>query len=100
VTNSPTAREEADVGERLELGRGLDVRLLDLMLRPSRSVTKRTGFRLRALARAGQELVGIDPDYELVGCERRVGGWCLVGRTRGSSARSLAWPGAKSVTGR
>ncbi len=44
-----------------------------------------------ALNRAGQKLVGIDPAYELVGCERRGGGWCLVvRRVAGARARAEA----------
>jgi hypothetical protein len=34
----------------------------------------------RALDRAGRTLVTVDPAYELVGCERRGGGWSLVVR--------------------
>ncbi|MGH2891566.1 MAG: hypothetical protein ACRDNJ_18275, partial [Solirubrobacteraceae bacterium] len=40
-----------------------------------------------ALNRAGQALVGVDPAYEFVRCERRGGGWCLVVR-RVSGARA------------
>lgn len=42
-----------------------------------------------ALNRAGQRLVAVDPAYELVRCERRGGGWCLVVR-RITGARSRA----------
>jgi hypothetical protein len=43
----------------------------------------------RALDRAGRGIVAVDPAYELVGCERRGGGWCLVIR-RLSGARARA----------
>jgi hypothetical protein len=42
-----------------------------------------------ALNRAGERLVAVDPAYELVRCERRGGGWCLVVR-RVCGARSRA----------
>jgi Replication initiator protein A len=42
-----------------------------------------------ALNRAGQKLVAVDPAYELVRCEHRGGGWCLVVR-RVSGARARA----------
>jgi len=45
----------------------------------------------RALDRAGRVLVAVDPAYELVRCERRGGGWCLVvRRVSGARARSEA----------
>ncbi len=45
----------------------------------------------RALDRAGQGLVAVDPAYELVRCERRGGGWCLVvRRIAGARARAEA----------
>jgi hypothetical protein len=48
----------------------------------------------RALDRAGQRIVAVDPAYELVRCERRAG-WCLVvRRLRGSRARAQARAGA------
>lgn len=44
-----------------------------------------------ALNRAGQRLVAVDPAYELVSCERRGGGWCLVVRRLiGGRARAVA----------
>ncbi|MGH2927300.1 MAG: hypothetical protein ACRDL8_03770, partial [Solirubrobacteraceae bacterium] len=44
-----------------------------------------------ALNRAGQKLAAIDPAYELVHCERRGGGWCLVvRRVSGARARGEA----------
>jgi hypothetical protein len=44
-----------------------------------------------ALNRAGQQLIDIDPAYELVRCERRGGGWCLVvRRVCGARARGEA----------
>ena len=42
-----------------------------------------------ALNRAGQRLVAVDPSYELVRCDQRGGGWCLVVR-RVAGARSRA----------
>lgn len=43
----------------------------------------------RALDRAGRSLVAVDPAYELVRCERRGGGWCLViRRVAGARARA------------
>jgi hypothetical protein len=42
-----------------------------------------------ALNRAGQKLAAVDPAYELVRCERRGGGWCLVVR-RLAGARTRA----------
>ena len=42
-----------------------------------------------ALNRAGQRLAAVDPAYELVRCERRGGGWCLIVR-RLSGARGRA----------
>lgn len=45
----------------------------------------------RALDRAGRNLVDVDPAYELVCCERRGGGWCLiVRRLTGARARAAA----------
>jgi hypothetical protein len=45
----------------------------------------------RALNRAGRGLVAIDPAYELVRCEHRGGGWCLVvRRLAGARARAEA----------
>lgn len=45
----------------------------------------------RALDRAGQGLVAVDPAYEQVRCERRGGGWCLmVRRLAGARARATA----------
>jgi hypothetical protein len=50
----------------------------------------------RALDRAGRSLVAIDPSYELVRCERRGGGWCLVirrlagGRSRAEARKAGA----------
>lgn len=42
----------------------------------------------RALDRAGESLVTVDPAYEMVRCERRGGGWCLVvRRIAGARAR-------------
>jgi hypothetical protein len=43
----------------------------------------------RALDRAGRSLIATDPAYELIRCERRGGGWCLVVR-RVCGARSRA----------
>jgi hypothetical protein len=42
-----------------------------------------------ALNRAGQAMIAVDPAYELVSCERRGGGWCLVVR-RLAGARTRA----------
>ncbi len=43
----------------------------------------------RALDRAGRGLLAVDPAYELVRCERRGGGWCLVvRRITGARART------------
>jgi hypothetical protein len=45
----------------------------------------------RALNRAGRRLENVDPGYELVRCERRGGGWCLVvRRLAGARARAQA----------
>lgn len=45
----------------------------------------------RALDRAGSKLASIDPAYELVCCERRGGGWCLViHRLAGARTRAEA----------
>jgi hypothetical protein len=45
----------------------------------------------RALDRAGVRLSKVDPAYELVRCERRGGGWCLiVRRVCGARARAAA----------
>jgi hypothetical protein len=45
----------------------------------------------RALDRAGRAIVTVDPSYELVRCERRGGGWCLViRRLAGARARAEA----------
>ncbi len=45
----------------------------------------------RSLDRAGQRLVAVDPAYELVRCEQRGGGWCLVvRRICGARARAEA----------
>ncbi len=47
-----------------------------------------------ALDRAGQQIIAIDPSYELVHCERR-SGWCLVvRRLAGPRARAQARTGA------
>jgi hypothetical protein len=44
-----------------------------------------------ALNRAGQQLVAVDPAYELVRCEQRTGGWCLVvRRVCGARGRTAA----------
>jgi hypothetical protein len=44
-----------------------------------------------ALNRAGQQLVAVDPAYELVRCEQRAGGWCLVvRRVCGARGRTAA----------
>ena len=42
-----------------------------------------------ALNRAGEAMIAVDPSYELVCCERRGGGWCLVVR-RLAGARTRA----------
>ena len=48
-----------------------------------------------ALNRAGQQLVAVDPAYELVRCEQRAGGWCLVTRRMcGARSRAAARKGA------
>ncbi len=48
----------------------------------------------RALDRAGERLVDVDPAYELVRCEQRGGGWCLVvRRICGARARAEARKG-------
>ena len=48
----------------------------------------------RALNRAGERIVAVDPAYEMVRCERRAG-WCLiVRRLTGSRARAEARQGA------
>jgi hypothetical protein len=48
----------------------------------------------RALDRAGERLVAVDPAYELVGCQRRAG-WTLVARrVSGAKARAEARKGA------
>ena len=52
---------------------------------------KRPRAARAALDRSGQALVTVDPAYELVRCERRGGGWCLVvRRLAGARARGAA----------
>lgn len=50
---------------------------------------KRTRAGRAALDRAGKQIADVDPAYELVRCERRGGGWCLVVR-RLAGARARA----------
>lgn len=51
----------------------------------------------RWLDRAGSRLVAVDPAYELVRCEQRGGGWCLVvrrlsgARARAQARKDAAW---------
>lgn len=55
----------------------------------------RTHDARRALNRAGSRIVQRDPAYELVRCEQRGGGWCLiVRRISGPRARAQARAGA------
>jgi hypothetical protein len=50
----------------------------------------------RALDRAGRALVGVDPAYEFVRCDRRGGGWSLViRRLTGARARAEARKGGR-----
>ena len=49
----------------------------------------------RFLDRAGARIVAVDPAYELMRCEQRGGGWCLVvRRVSGARARAQARQGA------
>ncbi len=47
----------------------------------------------RALKRAGEKIVAVDPSYELIRCEKRLG-WCLVVRRLSGAARVQARSGA------
>lgn len=52
---------------------------------------KRPRAARAALDRAGEQITDVDPAYELVHCERRGGGWCLVvRRLAGARARADA----------
>jgi hypothetical protein len=48
----------------------------------------------RALGRAGERLVAVDPAYELVRCEKRVGSTLIARRISGAKARAEARRGA------